>query len=140
VRVVRIDDVSCELCGGTHVKRTGDIGFFKVISEGSVASGVRRLTAICGDLAYQYVRDLEDRLERLAILLKTSPQDLEKRVEQLLKEMEDLKAELKRWKGGNLRDELARKLSSVVKVGEISLFVGYVPVEKMDELRSVETL
>jgi alanyl-tRNA synthetase len=135
VRVVRIDDVSCELCGGTHVKRTGDIGIFKVISEGSVASGVRRITAICGDLAYQYVRDLEDRLERLASLLKTSPQDLEKRVEQLLKEMEDLKAELKRWKGGNLRDELARKLSSVVKVGEISLFVGFVPVEKMDELR-----
>ena len=135
VRVVRIDDVSCELCGGTHVKRTGDIGFFKVISEGSVASGVRRLTAICGDLAYLYVRNLEDRLERLAILLKTSPQDLEKRVEQLLKEMEDLKAQLKRLKGGNLRNELARKLSSVLKVGEISLFVGYVPVEKMDELR-----
>ena len=135
VRVVRINDVSCEFCGGTHVKRTGDIGFFKVISEGSVASGVRRITAICGDLAYQYVRELEDRLERLASLLKTSPQDMEKRVEQLLKEMEELKAELKRWKGGNLRDELARKLSSVVKVGEISLFVGFVPVERMDELR-----
>ncbi len=135
VRIVRIDDVSCEFCGGTHVRRTGDIGFFKVISEGSVASGVRRITAICGDLAYQYVRNLEDRLEKLATILKTSPQDLEKRVDQLLKEMEDLKAELKRWKGGNLRDELAKKLSSVVKVGDISLFVAYVPVEKMDELR-----
>jgi len=135
VRVVKIDDVSCEFCGGTHVRRTGDIGFFKVISEGAVASGVRRITAICGDLAYQYVRDLEDRFERLATLLKTTPQDLERRVEQLLKEMEELKAELKRWKGGNLRDELARKLSSVVKVGGISLFVGYLPVEKMEELR-----
>jgi alanyl-tRNA synthetase len=70
VRVAKIDEVSLELCGGTHVKATGEIGLFKIVSETSVASGIRRIEAVCGLKAYMWVRDLEKRIENIADLLK----------------------------------------------------------------------
>ncbi len=135
VRVVKIDEISAELCGGTHVKRTGDIGAFKVLSESSVASGVRRIEAICGDLAYNYWRNLEERLKKLAGLLKTPPKDLELKLNQLLREIEDLRIELNRLKREKIKNELERLLNRVIKIKDLSLLIAYLPVEKIDELR-----
>ena len=90
VRVVTVHPQSTELCGGTHVRRSGDIGLFKLVSEAGVASGVRRITGVTGLGALQYVRDTERELKKVAELLKTSPKDLFKRVEATQKRVKEL--------------------------------------------------
>ncbi|WNG29667.1 alanine--tRNA ligase [Cystobacter fuscus] len=90
VRVVTVHPQTTELCGGTHVRRSGDIGLFKLVSESGVASGVRRITAVTGLGALQYVRETERELKKVAEMLKTSPKDLVKRVEATQKRVKDL--------------------------------------------------
>ncbi|HSP81827.1 MAG TPA: DHHA1 domain-containing protein, partial [Myxococcaceae bacterium] len=90
VRVVTVHPQSTELCGGTHVRRSGDIGLFKVTAESGVASGVRRIIAVTGTGALQYVRETERELKKAAELLKTSPRELVKRVEAMQKRAKEL--------------------------------------------------
>jgi alanyl-tRNA synthetase len=90
VRVVTVHPESTELCGGTHVKRSGDIGLFKVVSEGGVASGVRRIVAVTGVGALQFVREQEHELKKAAALLKTTPKELATRVEATQKRVKEL--------------------------------------------------
>ncbi|MCR9256880.1 MAG: alanine--tRNA ligase [Alphaproteobacteria bacterium] len=85
---------STELCGGTHVRRTGDIGFFKIVGEGAVSAGIRRIEAVTGEGAYAYVADRDSLLEQAAGELKTRPQDLPHRLGQLLEERKKLEREL----------------------------------------------
>jgi len=108
VRVLNIGS-SCELCGGTHVKRTGDIGFFKIVSEGGIAAGVRRVEAVTGEVALQLVQQLTARLNEAALLLKTHPDDLLPRImlvqeqsKSVEKEMAQLKSQLAENKGNTL--------------------------------------
>ncbi|HYV49232.1 MAG TPA: alanine--tRNA ligase [Myxococcaceae bacterium] len=90
VRVVSVHPESTELCGGTHVRRSGDIGFFKITGESSIASGVRRITGLTGIGALQYVREMEHEVRRAAELLKTTPKELSRRVESTQKRVKDL--------------------------------------------------
>ncbi|MCY1001558.1 alanine--tRNA ligase [Myxococcus sp. MISCRS1] len=90
VRVVTVHPESTELCGGTHVKRSGDISLFKISSESGVASGVRRIIALTGVGAFQHVREQEHELRKVAELLKTSPKDVVKRVEATQKRVKEL--------------------------------------------------
>ena len=85
---------SVELCGGTHVRRTGDIGLFKIVSESAVAAGVRRVEALTGELAECHVRDQERRLSLIAATLKSSPTDLPERVAALIDDRKRLEREL----------------------------------------------
>ncbi len=85
---------STELCGGTHVRRTGDIGFFKIVGEGALAAGVRRIEALTGSAALEYVEAQEETLRNAAALLKTSPGELSKRLEQVIEERRRLEREL----------------------------------------------
>jgi len=108
VRVLNIGS-SCELCGGTHVKRTGDIGFFKIVSEGGIAAGVRRVEAVTGEVALQLVQQLTARVNEAALLLKTHPDDLLPRImlvqeqtKSLEKEMAQLKSQLAENQGNAL--------------------------------------
>ncbi len=98
VRVVSMGNdkevFSRELCGGTHVKETGDIGYFNIISESAVSAGVRRLECLTGHGAEQFVQEMEDKLHAVGNLLKTSPNDLEKRVKQLLEEKKKLENDM----------------------------------------------
>ncbi|RKG95180.1 alanine--tRNA ligase [Corallococcus sp. CA053C] len=90
VRVVTVHPESTELCGGTHVKRSGDIGLFKVTSESGVASGVRRIVAVTGLGALQYVREQEHELKKVAALLRTTPKEVALRVEATQKRVKEL--------------------------------------------------
>jgi len=94
VRVLRFGDFSVELCGGTHVDRTGDIGAFKITSEGGVASGVRRIEAVTGKGALDWIDTNQQRLDDLAGLLKTRPGLAAPRVKQLLNRNKELEKEL----------------------------------------------
>ena len=98
---VRVLDIgsSRELCGGTHVERTGDIGLFKVTSEGGVAAGVRRIEAVTGANALAYVQELESTVQSLASSLKTAPGELNGRIAQVLDQVRGLEKELAQLKG-----------------------------------------
>ncbi|WP_405284504.1 alanine--tRNA ligase [Gaopeijia maritima] len=103
VRVVRIPEVSMELCGGTHVRHTGEIGLFKLVSESGVAAGVRRVEAQTGPGAFRYLADIEARLDEAARTLKTQPDNVVHRAEQILQEraeLESLLDDLRKGGGG----------------------------------------
>ena len=95
VRVVCVDNgTSMELCGGTHVRQTGEIGSFNIISESAIAAGVRRLECVTGAAAERFTQDIEDRLHRVGATLKASLGDIENRVVQLLEEKKKLETQL----------------------------------------------
>ncbi|MDH5423881.1 MAG: alanine--tRNA ligase [Gammaproteobacteria bacterium] len=113
VRVVSMGDFSIELCGGVHVNRTGDIGLFKIVSESGVASGVRRIEALTGNIALDWVEALERQLNKLASLTKSSADDVEEKVQQLIervksqeKELEQLKSKLASAAGNDLSSQV----------------------------------
>ncbi len=98
VRVIGMGAYSTELCGGTHVQRTGDIGLFKIITEGGVAAGVRRIEAVTGEGALDYIQQLEIQLSDIAAQIKAPPQEAATRVASVLEETRALEKELTRLK------------------------------------------
>jgi alanyl-tRNA synthetase len=98
---VRVLDIgtSRELCGGTHVQRSGDIGLFKIVAEGGVAAGVRRVEAVTGDNALSYLQDLEGTMNQLAGTLKSAPAEVPERVAHVLEHVRALEKELAALKG-----------------------------------------
>ena len=94
VRVLRMGDFSTELCGGTHVGRTGDIGSFKIVSESGVAAGIRRVEAVTAEGALAYTHELEAGLNSAARALKTSPAEVPAKIQQVLEQVRALEREL----------------------------------------------
>jgi alanyl-tRNA synthetase len=99
VRVLSMGEFSVELCGGTHVGRAGDIGLFKIVSETGIASGVRRIEAVTGQRALDYIGETEKALTSIAGLVKGSAQDVEAKVGQLVERSRKLEKELEQLKG-----------------------------------------
>jgi alanyl-tRNA synthetase len=97
VRVLEIG-TSRELCGGTHVKRTGDIGLFKIVAESGVAAGVRRIEAVTGESALAYIQEREAQLQNVADAVKAHPQEAAARIMQILENVKQLERELRRMK------------------------------------------
>ncbi len=136
VRVVSIGGESIEFCGGTHVRRAGDIGLFKIIAEAGVAQGVRRIEAVTGAGALEYLRRLEDELVRTGDRLKAGPFEVAQRVDKLLAEQKTLDRELDKLKqrlasGGGARDLLA----DVVTIKGIKVLAASVEVDDAKVLR-----
>ncbi|MBI4529837.1 MAG: alanine--tRNA ligase [Deltaproteobacteria bacterium] len=115
VRVVKIGDFSTELCGGTHVHRSGEIGVFKLQSEGGIAAGVRRVEAVTGDGALGLIRSYEQRLKEIGELVRANPDEAVEKVRKLLQQQKDLEREIERLRGqigkNQIPDLLARKES-----------------------------
>ena len=137
--VVRVLDIgsSRELCGGTHVARTGDIGIFKIVSESGVAAGIRRVEAITGDRALSFMQSLEQQLHEAAGLMKTAPAELGARLSQLLENSRQLEKELSRLKAklaASAGDDLA---SQAVSVGGAKFLATTVEGVASAELRSL---
>ena len=103
VRVIRIGDFSTELCGGTHLDATGQIGLFKVTTEGAVASGVRRLEAVTGSAALGHVAQEEQALRQASDLLRIPPLELPGRIQKLLDEQKGLERQIAELEGGSRR-------------------------------------
>jgi alanyl-tRNA synthetase len=120
VRLVSVgEDVSKELCGGTHTARTGDVGLFLIISEGAVAANVRRIEALTGQGAIDYLQKQDNEMKDSAAMLKTTPDHLIERIEQLLsdqkareREIESLKSKLMHMQSGDLLGDV-RELDGV---------------------------
>ncbi|GDX59911.1 alanine--tRNA ligase [Nitrosomonadaceae bacterium] len=113
---VRVLDIgtSRELCGGTHVKRTGDIGFFKIIAESGVAAGVRRVEAVTGEGALAYTQQQESQLKRVADAVKTQPQEAAARIAQIQDSVRHLEKELAQMKS-KLANSQSGDLTSQIK-------------------------
>ncbi len=123
VRVLEIGS-SKELCGGTHVARTGDIGLFKIVAEGGVAAGVRRVEAVAGSVAFDYVQNMEKQLQGSAALLKAQPQEVEAKVSALLENIKALEKQL-----SNLKSKVATAqgddlLGQAIEVNGVKVLVA----------------
>jgi len=112
VRVIGMGDFSTELCGGTHVRRTGDIGFFKVVAQAPVAAGIRRVEATTADGALQWVQEQNAQVEGVADMLKVQPAEVGARLQQIMdnvraleKELSRLKSKLAATQGEDLADQ-----------------------------------
>ncbi len=124
VRVLKFSDFSVELCGGTHVDRTGDIGIFKITSEGGVASGVRRIEAVTGKGAVEWVDEQQKSLQNIAALLRSQPDQIGNKVEQLLKRNKELEKELAAAKQALITGGSNDQTENVEDISGIKLLVS----------------
>ncbi len=136
VRLVRVGDgISMELCGGTHTTRSGDIGFFKIISESAVGANVRRIEALTARAALEHIQNQDDDLRFVASILKTTPEQIKDRVDRLLKEQKLRDRELESLKAKLLSSESGELLEGMKEVSGTKVLAREVGVESPKELR-----
>lgn len=134
VRVLSIG-TSKELCGGTHVSRTGDIGLFKIIGEGGVAAGIRRVEAITGENALRYAQEQERRVQGMSALLKVQPDEVAERVAGILDNVRALEKELARLKAKLAASQGDELVSQAVEVGGIKVLAAVLEGADVPTLR-----
>jgi len=137
VRVVSMGDFSKELCGGTHVKHTGDIASFKILSESGVAAGVRRIEAITGSNVIAYYKKQEELLKEAAAAAKTQPASLIEKIQHLMADNKALSSELDSLKAKMAKDSLGNVLDSVTEVKGVKVLAAKVPGVDMNGLRDL---
>ena len=137
VRVVMVGDFSKELCGGTHVGHTGEIGSFKILSESGVAAGIRRIEAITGRNVTAYYQDMEEKLNAVAVALKTSPASLLERAEHLMAEMKALQSENESLKSKAAKDALGDVSDQVKEIKGVKFLSTSVAGVDMNGLRDL---
>jgi alanyl-tRNA synthetase len=135
VRMVSIGDYSRELCGGTHSHHTGDIGPFKIVGESSVAAGVRRIEALTGTGALEYIQNQEKTLKETAVLLRAAPQDLAGRVEKLLAQQKELEKEIERVKAQAMSRQFVPTGQDIREINGLKVLSQQVKVDSAKDLR-----
>jgi alanyl-tRNA synthetase len=135
VRMVVVPQVSMELCGGTHVRHTGEIGLFRVTGESGVASGVRRIEALTGRGAYRRTVEREALLEEAAAAARTTPDALIRRIEQMAEENRELRRQLERARASGSGDVVGDLLAGATAVNGARVVAREIDVESPDELR-----
>ena len=137
VRVVNMGEFSTELCGGTHVARTGDIGLLKITSEGGIASGVRRIEATTGQMAQDFVNDGSDKLQAIASLLKSDKTSVVDKVSTALQQVKQLEKELNQLKQSMAGQKSKDIMSNVIDVRGVKLLVANMQGVEPKALRSI---
>ena len=140
VRVVNIKDFSVELCGGTHVNNVAEIGLFKIVSEAGVASGVRRIEAITGKLAYDKVNSVEKTLNKAAGLLKSRNNEVVEKIEALLTQVKTLEQQLAVANSKMAQETASELLATAIDVNGVTIVNAEVEIEDMDGLRNLADL
>jgi alanyl-tRNA synthetase len=137
VRLVSIPDFSVELCGGTHVSHTGQIGLFKIMSESSVAAGIRRLEAYTAQTALDLVHELEEAVSSITFQLKCPRWEVSKKVTRLLEMTKDLEKQLQQVKKARATQGLDKLLSETRKINNIKVLSARVEAENVRSLRDL---
>ncbi len=137
VRVVKMGDFSVELCGGTHVKDTGTITAFKILSETGIAAGVRRIEALTGDGLMAYYAETERQLYAAAAAAKTTPGELSHRIESLLAELKALSSENEKLKSKLANNAMGDVMSQVVEINGVKVLAVKVADVDMNGLRNL---
>ncbi len=137
VRLVDMNGYSVELCGGTHVTNTAQIGSFKILSENGVASGVRRIEAVTGREALSYYQTRESQIKELSRLTKATPDTIVEKVQQLLDEQKQFLQEAKKLKAQMVSGTTDDILANVRKIGEISILVTEISGMEAEDLRTL---
>ncbi len=137
VRVVSMGDFSKELCGGTHVKNTGMITTFKIVSEAGVAAGVRRIEALTGDGVFRYYHEVEQELAEAAKAAKSTPDKLKEKIEHMLAEIKALQSEVESLKSKAAKDALGDVMDQVKEVNGVKLLATAVEDVDMNGLREL---
>lgn len=135
VRVVTIPGFSKELCGGSHVRNTGELGSFRLISEGGIGSGIRRIEAVTGKAAYEMMKKDRQLLAEAAGLLKGKPEQVPEKIEKALASEKELQHELEKLKQQQTKDELGSLMKDVQEKKGVPFFGAIVHAGNMDELR-----
>ncbi len=139
VRVVCAGDYSKEFCGGTHVGNTGEIQAFKILSESGVAAGVRRIEALTGQGVFDYYNDLEQKLSEAAKTLKTTPANLQEKLEHLMAEMKALQSENESLKSKAAKEALGDVMDQVKEVKGVKLLAASVDNVDMNEMKALQS-
>jgi alanyl-tRNA synthetase len=135
VRIVKMGEMSMELCGGTHVERTGDIGLLKIIHESAIAAGVRRIEAVTGKEAVLHIQRVEEELKRTAALFKAGQLEIYDRAEKLLKTVRDLEKEIDVLKGKLAAKESGDLMSQVKEMAGVKVLASEVAISDAKTLR-----
>jgi alanyl-tRNA synthetase len=137
VRMIQVRGVSTELCGGTHVKRTGDIGLVKITSESSVAAGVRRIEAITGEAAIEKINEFDSVLSESARMIKVGKLELPEKIKRLLERQKELEREIARLKGMGKADRIQQIIDGVRTVNDVKVVATEVETAGAKDLREM---
>jgi len=135
VRIVKMGEMSMELCGGTHVERTGDIGFLKILHESAIAAGVRRIEAVTGKEAVLHVQKIEEELKRTAGLFKAGHLEVFDRAEKLLKQSRDQEKEIEALKGKLAAKDSGDLMGRVKEIAGVKVLAAEVSIADAKTLR-----
>ena len=137
VRVVTMGDWSKELCGGTHVRSTGQIGLFRITGESSIAAGTRRIEAVTGAGAEELAREEKKRLQRIAGLLKANPEEAEDRVRALAEKVRDLERELEKARQMRAANDIDAWIAEAGRVKDAKVVIQEVPGADAKSFRAI---
>ena len=135
VRMVNVAGFSKELCSGIHVKRTGDIGLIKILSDSSIAAGVRRIEGVAGTAALKAITEEEDIIKETASMLKTTPKELPEKINKLIQHQKMLEKELEGFKAKLKSTDAATILKNVKTIQGVNVVSSEVDVDRPDDLR-----
>lgn len=137
VRVIKIGDFSMELCGGTHLKNTGQAGMFKILNESGIAAGIRRIEAVTGFGVHEHLLTQEQLINTIAQQLKTSPSDIQMRVENLLSRIKEQEKEIDQLRSRVAANSISTLMESKKTIGPVNYIVSQVDGLDIEGLRNM---
>jgi len=140
VRVVMVDDYSMELCGGTHISATGEAGLIKIVSESSIASGIRRIEALTGTGAVEWYREREKLLNEASLAAKTAPEEISSKISEMADELKKARRELEELKAKALKNSVNDMIQKSIDISGIKVLAERMDGLDINELRNTSDM